>query len=95
MTSFPSGLIVAQPVVQLSKTWPDITIEDAYAISSEVTRRKVAAYDWESELGLQIPVTISVGIASAARGDDRELLGDLGDGESHQAAAPTSSPIAL
>jgi 2-oxo-hept-3-ene-1,7-dioate hydratase len=32
-----------KPVVQLSKTWPDITIEDAYAISSEVTRRKIAA----------------------------------------------------
>jgi len=29
--------------VQLSKTWPDITIEDAYAISTEVTRRKIAA----------------------------------------------------
>ena len=29
--------------VQLSKTWPDISIEDAYAISSEVARRKIAA----------------------------------------------------
>ena len=29
--------------VQLSKTWPDITIEDAYAISSEVAERKIAA----------------------------------------------------
>src|SRR6266536_4932181 len=29
--------------VQLSKTWPDIAIEDAYAISSEVARRKMAA----------------------------------------------------
>src|SRR3984957_19961846 len=29
--------------VQLSKTWPDIPIEDSYAISSEVARRKVAA----------------------------------------------------
>src|SRR6185369_2935061 len=29
--------------VQLSKTWPDITIEDSYAISTEVTRRKIAA----------------------------------------------------
>jgi 2-oxo-hept-3-ene-1,7-dioate hydratase len=28
--------------VQLSKTWPDITIEDAYAISSEVARRRIA-----------------------------------------------------
>jgi len=32
-----------KPVVQLSKTWPDITVEDAYAISTEVTRRKIAA----------------------------------------------------
>ena len=31
-----------KPVVQLSKTWPEITIEDAYAIQSEVVRRKVA-----------------------------------------------------
>jgi 2-oxo-hept-3-ene-1,7-dioate hydratase len=31
-----------KPVVQLSKTWPDIAIEDSYAISSEVTRRKIA-----------------------------------------------------
>src|SRR3974390_1302743 len=29
--------------VQLSKTWPDIGIEDAYAVSSEVARRKIAA----------------------------------------------------
>src|SRR5580658_8482265 len=29
--------------VQLSKTWPDITIEDAYAISTEVTERRIAA----------------------------------------------------
>src|SRR4030095_14644381 len=28
--------------VQLSKTWPDIAIEDAYAISSEVAKRKIA-----------------------------------------------------
>ena len=31
-----------KPVVQLSTTWPDITIEDAYAISSEVARRRMA-----------------------------------------------------
>jgi len=31
------------PVLQLSTTWPDITIEDAYAIQSEVTAQKVAA----------------------------------------------------
>src|ERR1700721_4313267 len=28
--------------VQLSKTWPDITMEDAYAISTEVANRKIA-----------------------------------------------------
>src|SRR5437016_11822224 len=29
--------------VQLSRTWPDIAIEDAYAISTEVAKRKIAA----------------------------------------------------
>ncbi len=29
--------------VQLSTTWPDLTIEDAYAISTEVANRKIAA----------------------------------------------------
>jgi 2-oxo-hept-3-ene-1,7-dioate hydratase len=29
--------------VQLSKTWPGITIDDAYAISTEVNNRKIAA----------------------------------------------------
>src|SRR5215469_7689882 len=29
--------------VQLSKTWPELTIEDAYAISTEVANRKIAA----------------------------------------------------
>src|ERR1700684_1852610 len=29
--------------VQLTKTWPDITMDDAYAISTEVTKRKIAA----------------------------------------------------
>ena len=31
-----------KPMLQLSKTWPNITIEDAYAIQNEVVRRKVA-----------------------------------------------------
>jgi 2-oxo-hept-3-ene-1,7-dioate hydratase len=31
-----------KPILQLSKTWPDITIEDAYAIQSEVVKHKVA-----------------------------------------------------
>lgn len=30
------------PVVQLSKTYPNIEIEDSYAIQAEVTRRKIA-----------------------------------------------------
>ena len=29
--------------VQLTKTFPGITIEDSYAISSEVAKRKIAA----------------------------------------------------
>src|SRR5579872_3041924 len=29
--------------VQLSKTWPDITLEDSYAISTEVANRRIAA----------------------------------------------------
>ena len=32
-----------KPILQLSKTWPDITIEDAYAIQGEVVKHKVAA----------------------------------------------------
>jgi 2-oxo-hept-3-ene-1,7-dioate hydratase len=31
-----------EPVVQLSKTWPEITIDDAYAIQSKVIEQKVA-----------------------------------------------------
>lgn len=31
-----------KPVVQLSKTWPDITIDDAYAIQGLVVKHKVA-----------------------------------------------------
>ena len=32
-----------KPVVQLSKTWPDITIDDSYAIAALVTQAKVKA----------------------------------------------------
>ena len=32
-----------KPIVQLSKTWPDIAIEDSYAIQEIVTQTKVAA----------------------------------------------------
>jgi 2-oxo-hept-3-ene-1,7-dioate hydratase len=32
-----------QPMAQLSKTWPDITLDDAYAVQDALIRRKVAA----------------------------------------------------
>src|SRR4051812_27279583 len=51
---------------------PDTTAEQAERALERI-RRKVASYDW-AELGLDFPVTISVGIASAARGDDRRTL---------------------
>ena len=43
-----AGILMAaekerKQAVQLSRTWPDITLDDAYAISSEVARRKIAA----------------------------------------------------
>ena len=57
---------------------PDTTAEQAER-ALERTRRKVATYDW-AELGLDFPVTISVGIASAARGDDRRTLFAAADG---------------
>ncbi|MGY2126869.1 diguanylate cyclase domain-containing protein [Blastococcus sp. SYSU DS0617] len=57
---------------------PDTTAEQAER-ALERTRRKVAGYDWSS-LGLSTPVTISVGIASAARGDDRRTLFAAADG---------------
>ncbi len=57
---------------------PDTTAEQAER-ALERTRRKIATNDW-SELGLDIPVTISVGIASAARGDDRRTLFAAADG---------------
>ncbi|MCW2683715.1 MAG: diguanylate cyclase, partial [Blastococcus sp.] len=57
---------------------PDTTAEQAER-ALERTRRKVATYDW-AEVGLDFPVTISVGIASAARGDDRRTLFAAADG---------------
>jgi diguanylate cyclase (GGDEF)-like protein len=57
---------------------PDTTAEQAER-ALERTRRKMAQYDW-AELGLDVPVTISVGIASAARGDDRRTLFAAADG---------------
>jgi diguanylate cyclase (GGDEF)-like protein len=57
---------------------PDTTAEQAER-ALERARRKVATYDW-SQFGLDVPVTISVGIASAARGDDRRTLFAAADG---------------
>lgn len=42
-------------IVQLSTTWPHITIEDAYAISSEIARRKAA--DGAKLIGHKIGLT--------------------------------------
>jgi diguanylate cyclase (GGDEF)-like protein len=57
---------------------PDTTAEQAERALERI-RRSVAKHDW-SELGLDLPVTISVGIASAARGDDRRTLFAAADG---------------
>jgi diguanylate cyclase (GGDEF)-like protein len=57
---------------------PDTTAEQAER-ALERTRRKIAASSWEA-LGLDVPVTISVGIASATRGDDRRTLFAAADG---------------
>ena len=57
---------------------PETTAEQAER-ALERTRRQVAAYDWDA-FGLDVPVTISVGIASAARGDDRRTLFAAADG---------------
>jgi diguanylate cyclase (GGDEF)-like protein len=57
---------------------PDTTAEQAER-ALERCRSKLAAVDWPA-LGLSGPVTISVGIASAARGDDRRTLFAAADG---------------
>ncbi|WP_235003349.1 diguanylate cyclase domain-containing protein [Blastococcus haudaquaticus] len=57
---------------------PDTTAEQGERALERI-RRAVATYDW-SRLGIDIPVTISVGIASAARGDDRRTLFAAADG---------------
>ncbi|MCC6474745.1 MAG: 2-oxo-hepta-3-ene-1,7-dioic acid hydratase [Burkholderiales bacterium] len=44
-----------KPVIQLSKTWPEITIEDAYAIADLVTQHKIAA--GRSKIGNKIGLT--------------------------------------
>ncbi|WP_244277264.1 diguanylate cyclase domain-containing protein [Geodermatophilus obscurus] len=57
---------------------PDTTAEQAeHAL--ERCRRAVAGTDWAAR-GLPVPVTISVGIASATRGDDRRTLFAAADG---------------
>ncbi|MGY1813872.1 diguanylate cyclase domain-containing protein [Blastococcus sp. SYSU D00820] len=57
---------------------PDTTAEQAERALERI-RRAVAAHDW-SAIGLTVPVTISVGIASATRGDDRRTLFAAADG---------------
>ncbi|SFF64987.1 diguanylate cyclase domain-containing protein [Blastococcus tunisiensis] len=57
---------------------PDTTAEQGERALERI-RRSVATYDWSS-LGIEAPVTISVGIASAARGDDRRTLFAAADG---------------
>ena len=57
---------------------PDTTAEQGERALERI-RRGIAAYDW-AELGLDFPVTISAGIASAARGDDRRTLFAAADG---------------
>jgi diguanylate cyclase (GGDEF)-like protein len=57
---------------------PDTTAEQAERALERI-RTAIATYDW-SEIGLRTRVTISVGIASAARGDDRRTLFAAADG---------------
>jgi diguanylate cyclase (GGDEF)-like protein len=57
---------------------PETTAEQGERALERI-RRSVAKHDW-SDLGLDFPVTISVGIASAARGDDRRTLFAAADG---------------
>ncbi len=57
---------------------PETTAEQAERALERI-RRAVAGHDW-SALGLPRPVTISVGIASATRGDDRRTLFAAADG---------------
>jgi diguanylate cyclase (GGDEF)-like protein len=57
---------------------PDTTAEQAER-ALERCRSRMAAVDWPA-IGLSSPVTISVGIASAARGDDRRTLFAAADG---------------
>jgi diguanylate cyclase (GGDEF)-like protein len=58
--------------------FPETKAEQAERALERI-RRAIAGYDWAS-LGVEVPVTISVGIASAARGDDRRTLFAAADG---------------
>jgi diguanylate cyclase (GGDEF)-like protein len=62
---------------------PDTTAEQAERAMERI-RRSIAVHDWSS-LGVEVPVTISVGIASAARGDDRRTLFAAADGVLYEA----------
>jgi diguanylate cyclase (GGDEF)-like protein len=57
---------------------PETTAEQAERALERI-RRAIAGHDWAA-IGLDGPVTISVGIASAARGDDRRTLFAAADG---------------
>src|SRR3712207_5671170 len=57
---------------------PETTAEQAERAMERI-RRSIAGHDW-SALGVEVPVTISVGVASAARGDDRRTLFAAADG---------------
>ena len=57
---------------------PETTAEQAEHALERI-RTSVARYPWV-ELGLDVPVTISAGIASATRGDDRKTLFAAADG---------------
>ena len=57
---------------------PETTAEQAERAMERI-RRSVADHDW-SGLGVEVPVRISVGIAQAARGDDRRTLFAAADG---------------
>ncbi|WP_242658133.1 diguanylate cyclase domain-containing protein [Klenkia brasiliensis] len=57
---------------------PDTTAEQGERAMERI-RQSIATNDW-SALGVDVPVTISAGIASAARGDDRRTLFAAADG---------------
>ncbi|WP_235564557.1 diguanylate cyclase [Modestobacter sp. Leaf380] len=57
---------------------PDTTAEQGERAMERI-RLSISGNDW-SALGIDVPVTISVGIASAARGDDRRTLFAAADG---------------